>query len=428
MSSDLCLADEVIFNHDYKSFEKAPDKFEKLKFTHNEVISLIRGEEWKIEEDELDEEEDNFEFIEAYTWIDLDDDGLKEPYQAVIWEEKGRVVSLYPCFDEDSITTNDDGELVKVEMVERYTQYRFLPDPEGGPMGLGWGILLGPMFDAINTNMRQLIDAGTLANVAGNSGIINADTTTGRGNSIQSGPIEVKLGQLTPVPVRGAGTLSQNVVQFPFAGPNPTLFQLMEFLINSSRSMTNAAMNVEASPGEAASLYMARLQQGLKVPNSIIMRVYESAKKELQKIATLNFKHYDDDKYNKIIDSDVQASMEDDFNPEDCDMRLVSDPTQGSDIERVQRAQAVYELASTQTQQVINYRQAVLDLLGAMNTPNIDELAPEPDPNAVDPMQQMFLAQQQMEAEMRNREIEVRESELAAKQQKIAMEAAKGDE
>jgi hypothetical protein len=310
-------------------------------------------------------------------------------------------------------------------MVEKFTQYRFLPDPEGGPMGLGWGILLGPMFDSINTTMRQLIDAGTLSNVAGNSGLINADTTTGRGNSIQSGPIEVKLGQLTPVPTRGGSNLAQNVVQFPFSGPNQTLFQLMEYLIGSARSMTNAASNVEASPGEAASLYMARLQQGLKVPNSIIMRVYESAKKEFQKIAELNFKHFDDDKYNKVIDSDIQASMEQDFDPEDCDIRLVSDPTQGSDIERVQRAQAIFELAGTQTQQVINYRQAVLDLLEAMNTPNVDEIAPEPDPNAVDPMQQMILAQQQMEAEFKQRDQVLRETDQQLRQQKMAMEAAK---
>ena len=54
---------------------------------------------------------------------------------------------------------------------EIYTQTIFLPDPEGGPMGLGWGILLGPMFTAINTLLRDNIDAGTLNLTTANSGL-----------------------------------------------------------------------------------------------------------------------------------------------------------------------------------------------------------------------------------------------------------------
>jgi hypothetical protein len=423
--SELCLADEVIFDHGYKSFDSAPDKFYKCKYTRNEVIGFIRGEQkWEIEEDELEEDKNDFEFIEAYTWIDLDDDGLKEPYIALIWEEKERIVSLYPYYDEDTITENES-EIVKIEALDQFTQYRFLPDPEGGPMGMGWGILLGPMFDAINTNVRQLIDAGTLSNTAANSGLISQSLASGRGNAVQSGPIEVQLGELTPVPNHGSGNLRDNIVQFPFAGPSPTLFSLMEYLINSSRSMTNAAVNIEAQPGEAASLYLAKLQQGLKVPNSIIMRVYSCAKNEFKKIAALNFKHFDNDKYNRVLDVEEQASMEADFDPEDCDIRMTADPTQGSDVERAQRAQAVHELAANQPQQVINYRQSVLDLLEVMKTPNIEELAPEPDPNAVDPMQQLMMAQQAAEMEMRKEDQMLRGQEVQLKKQKIALEAAK---
>ena len=421
--SELCLADEIIFDHGYKSFDAAPDKFYDCKYTRNEVIGFIRGEQkWDIDEDELEDNKEDFEFVEAYTWYDLDGDGLKEPYIALIWEEKQRIVSLYPYYDEDTIT-EFDGKIIKIECVERFTQYRFLPDPEGGPMGMGWGILLGPMFDAINTNVRQLLDSGTLSITAANSGLISQNLASGRGNAIQSGPIEVVMGQLTPVPNHGAGNLRDNIAQFPFAGPNPVLFQLMEYLINSSRSMTNAAVNVEAQPGEAASLYLAKLQQGLKVPNSIIMRVYECARNEFKKIAALNFKHFDNDKYSKVIDQ--QASMEADFDPEDCDIRMTADPSRGSDFERIQRSQAVLELASTQTQQVINYREAVLGVLEAMNTPDIETLAPEPDPNAVDPMMQVMIAEKQMDAELKQKDQMLRENGQRLQEQKLAYEAAK---
>ena len=285
VKSDLYLADEIKFDMACKSFEDAPDKFIERKYSKNEVLAYVRGEQgWQLDEEDLSEDQDYFEFIEAYTWVDLDDDGIKEPYIAIIWKEQEKVVALYPYYDEDTINYNDSGDVICIETLDSIKQYKFLPDPEGGPMGMGWGILLGPMFESINTNLRQLIDAGTLSNTASNSGLIAMDTTSGMGNSVQSGPIEVQLGQLTPVPVRGGQSLSQNVVQFPFAGPNPTLFQLMEYLIQSARQMANAAINVEANAGEAATLYLARLQQGLKVPNSITMRVYNAAQKEFNKI------------------------------------------------------------------------------------------------------------------------------------------------
>ncbi|MCK4823682.1 hypothetical protein KA005_48465, partial [bacterium] len=419
-------ADEVVFDHNYKSFDIAPDKFKKCKYTRNEVISFIRGNQgWDIDEDDLEEDKNDFEFIKAYTWFDLDEDGLKEPYIALIWEDKQKIVSLYPNYDEDTITEAEDGTVIKIEDVGQFTQYRFLPDPEGGPMGLGWGILLGPMFDAINTNVRQMIDAGTLHITASNSGLISQSLASGRGNAVQSGPIEVQMGQLTPIPNHGTGNLRDNIVQFPFAGPSPTLFALMESLVTASRSMTNAAVNVQAQPGEAASLYLAKLQQGLKVPNSIIMRVYSCARNEFKKIAALNYKHFDNEKYNRILDSEEQASMEADFDPKDCDIRMASDPSQGSDVERVQRAQAIFDMAKTQPQQVLNYRQAQIDVLDAMKTPNIEELAPEPDPNARDPMQDLMIAQQAAEMEMRKEDQALRREETLLKKQKMALEAAR---
>lgn len=436
--SDLKFADQIIFNHDYATFEEAPDKFEPVCYTRNQVIGFIRGDQkWDLEEDGLEEDKEDFEFINAYTWIDLDGDGLKEPYLATIYKDQQKIVCLYPCYDEDTVYTNDNDEIVKVKPVDYFTQYRFISDPEGGPMGLGWGILLGPMFDAINTNVRQLIDAGTLSLTSANSGLINKRFASGRGNAAKDGPIEIVMGQLTPIETHGTGSLRDDIVQFPFAGPNTVLFQLMEYLINSARSMTNASLNIQANQGEAAALYLARLQQALKIPNSIIMRVYDCCKKELQKISLLNYKHFDDEKYNKILDLDIQASMQRDFDPEDFDIRMVADPSQGSDIERVNRAQVIYEMAKDPNQpgQVLDYRQAVLGVLEAMKTPNPEELAPEPDPNARNPaaeMQQAVIAQQMAAMEMQKRDQDLRQQETKLKelrlmldQQKAAMDSAK---
>ena len=424
VTSDLYLADQIIFDMNNNNFYDAPDRFIDRTYTRNEVIGFIRGEqEWDLVEGQLEDKKETFDFIEAYSWIDVDDDGLKEPYCAIIDTESSKIVALYPVYDEDTINRNDNNEIISVERVECFTQYRYLPDIEGGPMGTGWGILFGPMFESINTNLRQLIDAGTLHNTSANSGFINIDTAGGMGNSAQSSPIEMIIGQLTPINTRG-GKLSDNVLQMPFSGPSTVLFQLMDFLINNARSMTNASANIESVPGEAAALYLARLKQGLKVPNSITMRVYSAAKKEKEKIALLNFKHHDSEKYNKVIDEEGEFNMQSDFNPDDCDIRLVADPAQGSDVERMQRAEAVLIEAKTQPQQVLVLREAYVEWLDAMGHPNIDSIAPEPDPNAQDPMQQMMVAQMQMEAELKQKELEIRQQKMNLEQHNLAMKGA----
>ncbi len=429
--SDFLTADKVVFNMGCETFEEAPDKFEEVKYSRNDTIGFIRGEQgWLLAESELDEEKTEDEFIIAHVWIDLDEDGLKEPYCAVLHPDSNKIVCLYPDYDEDTISYNKDGEVVKIKDKRIYTQYIFLPDPEGGPMGMGWGILLGPTFTAINTLVRQNIDAGTLNLTSSNSGLIAQNIGEGRGNRQLSGQVNVAMGQLTPYPMGGIqGSLRENVVQFPFAGPSPVLFQLTEYLAGAARQLATAAYSVEANAGEAAELYLARLQQGLKVPNSIVMRVYESAKEEFQKIALLNFKHHDSDYYNKVLDEGQQFNMAADFNPEDCDVDLVADPSQGSDVERIARATNVYQLAKGQAdagQNVMNLRQATIDLLEAQKVTNIEQLAPEPDPNAPPPPQvQLMLAQQAMEAELAQEEMTIKKAKQALEEKKFELDRLK---
>ena len=106
-------------------------------------------------------------------------------------------------------------------------------------------------------------------------------------------------------------------------------------------------------------------------------------------------------------------------------IRMTADPSQGSDIERIQRAQVILEEAKAQPQQVLNLRQAYLEWLEVMRTPNIEELAPEPDPDARDPMQDLMMAQQAAEMEMRKQDQALRSQEVELKRMKLAQEAAK---
>ena len=423
--SDLCYGDRVIFDQAYPTFESAPDKFQPLPpMSKNEVIERIRGgDKWDIEETELSsDDKETYEFIECHTWVDVDEDGLKEPYCVVIWKDKEKAVYARPSYDEDTITENEDGEIAKVEAVPVFTQYQFIPDPEGGPMGMGWGILLGPTFEEINTSIRQMHDAGTLQIIASNSGLI-ADTNGGgsRGNRAQRGPIEMKMGKLTPIQVGGTGNLAQNVVQFPAAGPSQGMFQLLGYMVDSVRRLTDASSQVDTVAGEAAALYLARLQQTLKRPNVITMGVYNFAAKEFKLIFNLNHKHYSDEKYNRVIDEPVEYSMERDFDSSDCDIKLVADPSQGSDLERIARAEAVLQNAKSEVTPVTDMRRATKDYYMILGVADVDALVPEP--TGPDPMQAMLeqqmkidQAEKAMNAEFRQREQVLREKDQGLKE------------
>lgn len=428
--SDLCYGDQIIFDQAYDTFEDAPDYFDPLSpMTKNEVIEKIRGEdEWAIDETDLSDNDDTYELIECYTWVDVDKDGLKEPYCITIWKDKEKCVYARPLFDED--TVSEEGELIiKVEAVTVFTQYQFIPDPEGGPMGMGWGILLGPTFEEINKNIRQMNDAGTLQVLASNSGIIADSAGSGaRGNRAKRGPIEVAMGKLTPVAVGGSGRL--DIVQFPAAGPSAELFSLLGYMVDAVRRLTDASSQVDSHAGEAAALYLARLQQTLKRPNIIIMRVYDCAAREFKLIHEANFKHFSDDKYNRIIDDEVVRSMSDDFNPEDCDIRLVADPSQGSDLERIARAETVLQNAKTEQQPITNMRQATIDYYKVLGVVDVDILVPEPQ--GPDPMQAMMERQQQMDAakeamdaEFKQRDQQLRERGQNLQEAKMQLEGMK---
>lgn len=428
VKSELYLGDKIVFNQDYPHFDDAPDKFIPLKYTRNEVVGFIRGDaQWQMNEDELptrEQQKEDFKFSVAFSWIDLDGDGLDEPYEIIIWDEHEKVVALYPAYDEEGIFTNDDGQIVRVEMADMFTQYRFLPDPEGGPMGLGWGIMLCDMFDTLNTSVRQLMDAGTLANLAGNSGLIDSQMApAGRGNRQQAGPISVRMGELTPV-TAGNKPLGQSVVQFPYSGPNTTLFQLTEWMLEQVRGMTNSALNMDTNSQEAAVMYLARLQQGLKVPNSIVMRVYDCAREEFKKIAALNYKHYSDKKYNVVLDVTPAASMRADFNPEDCDIRPAIDPSQGSDIERMQRANLILQEAKEQQQPILNTREAYLDWLAVLRVEDVERLAPVPS-GEPDPMEQLMKMNMAREAELAERDMKIREAKQKMEQAQAMLKSMK---
>jgi chaperonin GroES len=198
--SELIWPDKLIYDHKADTFEAAPRKTFEFTMSRNDVITATRSGQMVAWEG-LDEDTGTaeYQFQETHCEMDLDGDGYAEPYIGVISKIAGKFVSLQPRFDEEDVRMNDDKQVVKIDGEDFFSQTIFIPDPAGTCTGLGYGILMNDIFQIIDTNYNQMVDAGTLNNVAANSGFIRQGAKVGprAGNRQKKGTIEMTMGKFT---------------------------------------------------------------------------------------------------------------------------------------------------------------------------------------------------------------------------------------
>ena len=104
--------------------------------------------------------------LEQHCWFDLDGDGYNEPYIVTIREDTHKPLRIVARFDSSGVKRSK-GRIFHIEGDQYYTKYPFIPSPDGGFYDVGFGTLLGPLNESINTIVNQIVDAGTLSNTAG---------------------------------------------------------------------------------------------------------------------------------------------------------------------------------------------------------------------------------------------------------------------
>lgn len=412
--SQLIFPDKFIFDHTVSVFDDANRKSYEYTMSKNDVVTAVRtGEFYDIDVEKYYKEEEQITFIESHCWLDLDEDGYEEPYIVNLEKEGNQgIVSIVPRFNEDDIEVNSDNEIARIKAEEFFTQTIFIPDPQGSCMGMGWGILLGDTFSSINTHMQQLTDAGTLQNISANSGFIRAGSKLTGGSRQKKGVVKMQMGQFTTIETSGSGSLSQDIVQFPFNGPSTVLFQLMESLKTEVRQMTTAGQGMEGFAGEAAEMYLARLQQSLVTPNSIMVRVFNGVTKEINRIYEIMQSYLGQEEYTELT-GDPQADWSADF-ADNVEISTTADPSQGSEHERIARAKIIYD--ESKMAPYLNGRAAAEDYFSAIGVKDLERILPAPQPNEPDPIQMM-----QMEAVKKMSEAEELASQAKMMQANTSM-------
>ena len=364
--SRLVLPKNLVVHYFAKSIEEAERKTEVFQLYQREVREReLRGifteHEYGQAPSPVIREEDERQglsapfldddtprtFLEQHRYIDLDGDGYKEPYIVTVDKDTKKVARIVAriksVITEQSVEIEEiqkrmkalaEGErvealakqkpkILRIIPVEHYTKYGFIPSPDGGFYDIGFGDIVTPMNETVNTLINQLVDAGTLQNSGG--GFL------GKGARIKGGKIRFSPNEWHRVNVAGA-TLRDSIVPLPINPPSDVLFSLLGLMIQYTErigSVTDAMMG--ENPGQNTPAYnmSAMLEQGLQVFNGIFKRVYRSFRSELRKLFQLNSIYLDSEEYFTYHDNENRA-LQVDYTADPKDLIPAADPNAAS--------------------------------------------------------------------------------------------------
>lgn len=406
--SELVNSKELIVNYYASSLEAAARKTHILYYTKNQVHERIAGDIFVKPKKELTTLRDKprkvnadktqnmthsrddsvIELYESHCFLDLDGDGYEEPYIVTLHSDTMQVLRIVRRFKEEGITEKEDGTLLRIDPIEYFTNYIFIPDPNSGVYGLGFGALLGPLNLSINTLVNQLIDAGTLSVMQG--GFLSANL------QLTAGDLEWEPGEWKIVNSYG-NDIRQGIVPLPAPPPSSTLFNLLGMLEQASMKIASVTDILSGEvPGQntKATVSMNAIEQGLKLFSSIYKRQHYSLSEEMNKIQKLNGEFLQEEEYLAILDLKQDGSTKvtrADYNTGDFDISLSADPNVSSDQQRISKVQALFDVIPLGH---VNPEEVTKQYLEATDQPNIEGLMQMPPPPG--PPMEMVLQEKEL--------------------------------
>lgn len=409
-SSVLVDLMKLVWSMHAPSFQKAPRKTEIQEFYPYQIEEFERDDEKFIplvygagdqapgttDADATPSDPNDTEaphvFIEQHRRYDLDGDGYAEPLTVTVHLRSCQVVRIVARYEEEGICFNEKtGDLKRITPIEAYTLYPFLPNMKGGSYPMGFGHLLKPLNEAVNTTINQMFDAGHLQ-IAGGGFI-------GSGLSIHAGSTQFSLGEFKPVNNKG-GALRDNIFTMPWPGPNSVLFQLLGFLVEAGKqvaSIKDALTGDTALANTAPTTMLALVKQGMRVYTAIYKRIYRALKSEFSKIYRLNRIYLEEDERYRIGDT-WRTVTPDDYRL-GGGVEPYADPTMVTDTERLTRAALVRQEAETNP--LVDKLEATRRVFQAAQVDNINKLIPDKAPPAPPTPEQMAAQQAQAELQVR---------------------------
>jgi len=311
----------------------------------------------------VDSMEDNRHTLYEMT-VDLDLPGFEDekdgektgiclPY-VVTMDTSGTICSIYRNW-------NPDDELKKKR--QHFVGYTMIPG--FGPYGFGYVHILGGYAKGATSIMRQLVDAGTLANLPGG--------LKARGLRIKGDDTPIAPGEWRDVDVP-AGTIRDNLVNLPYKEPSQTLLMLFKEVVDEGRMLASTAdmkvadMNQQAPVGTT----LAIIERMMKVMSAVQARIHASMKKEFGLLRDI-IRDYTPEEYEYETDAGRKVKRSD---YDHCDIIPVSDPNASSSAQRMAQYQAALQLSQS-APQLYDLPLLHRETLRVLGLKNANEIVPD---------------------------------------------------
>jgi hypothetical protein len=382
-------AEDIVVPYGASSLEQSPRVTHVMRKTENEIKRLqfagfYRDVDLEEPSGALDEVEkkiaekmgfrattdDRYKLLEMHVDLDLpgyedkedgEETGIALPYVVTI--EKGTSTIL-------SIRRNWRPEDEIKQKRNHFVHYGYVPG--FGFYCFGLIHLVGAFAKSGTSIIRQLVDAGTLANLPGGFKT--------RGLRVKGDDTPISPGEFRDVDVP-SGAIKDNLMTLPYKEPSQVLYSLLGTIVEEGRRFASAGdmkisdMSAQAPVGTT----LAILERTLKVMSAVQSRIHYSMKQELKLLKEI-IRDYTPEEYNYEPEEGSPRAKQSDYDL--VTVIPVSDPNAATMAQKIVQYQAVLQLAqgAPQIYNLPHLHRQMLEVLGIRNAQKLIPLQEDQKP------------------------------------------------
>jgi hypothetical protein len=297
--------------------------------------------------------------------VDNSDEGIAKPYIVSIERGSYRVLAIRRNWNPDDAL-----------MLKRQHFVHYVYTPGFGFYGLGLIHIIGGYAQAGTSIIRQLVDAGTLANLPGG--------LKSRGLRIKGDDTPIEPGSFRDVDVP-SGSIRDNIMPLPYKEPSQVLLQLLKDITTEGRRLGAVSdMNIsDMSANAPVGTTLALLERTLKPMAAVQARVHYAMKQEFKMLKMLMVEYAPTEYAYVPTRGDVSAKQSDYTM---IDVIPISDPNSSTMAQRVVQYQAVLQMSQT-APQIYDLTQLHRQMIEVLGVKNAEKLVPTKDDlKPVDPV------------------------------------------
>jgi len=311
--------------------------------------------------------DDRFKVLEMHVNLDLEGyehtdkegnaTGIALPYIVTI--EKGSNTVL-------SIRRNWEPDDEKHQKLQHFVHYGYIPG--FGFYCFGLIHLIGAYAKSGTSLIRQLVDAGSLANLPGGFKT--------RGLRVKGDDTPIAPGEFRDVDVP-SGVMRDNIMPLPYKEPSQVLMALLNQIVEEGRRFANTA-DLQISDMSAAApvgTTLAILERTLKVMSAVQARIHYSLKQELKLLKKIIADNAPEE-YDYEPEEGSRKARKSDYH--NVDVIPVSDPNASTMAQKIVQYQAVMQLAA-QSPNLFNMPLLYRQMLDVLSIKNAHKLIPLPE-------------------------------------------------